>query len=73
MGKLKIEMIAAGTKDGKERAEKNIENAGGRIGKLRYSSLGVFQITAQNSNENPSWSGSFDTDNRRKSASVTFL
>lgn len=71
LGKLKIEMIAAATKDGKDRAEKIVENAGGQIGKLRYSSLGVFQITAQNSNENPSWSGSFDTDNKRKSASVT--
>ncbi len=71
LGKLKIEMIAAATKDGKVRAEKIVENAGGAIGKLRYSSLGVFQITAQNSNENPSWSGAFDTDNKRKSASVT--
>lgn len=71
LGKLKIEMIAAATKDGKQRAEKIIENAGGKIAKLRYSSLGVFQITAQNSNESSSWSGSFDTDNKRKSASVT--
>ena len=71
LGKLKIEMIAAATKDGRTRAEKIVENAAGKLGSLRYSSLGIFQITAPNTNEDPSWSGAFDTSSRKKSASVT--
>ncbi len=71
LGKLKIEMIAAATKDGYTRAEKIVENAAGSLGSLRYSSLGIFQITAPNTDINPSWSGTFDTFSRKKSASVT--
>lgn len=71
LGKLKLEMIAAATKDGRIRAEKIIENAGGHLANLRYSSLGVFQITAPNTNDNPSWSGEFNTSSRKKVAAVT--
>ena len=41
-------MIANATKDGRVRAEKVVENAGGRLAKLRYSNVGVFQITQPN-------------------------
>jgi hypothetical protein len=71
LGKLKLEMIAAATKDGRARAERIVENAGGRLGRLRYSSLGVFQITVPNSSADFSWAGAFDVTSKRKTASVT--
>lgn len=71
LGELKIKMIAEGTQDGRLRAEKIAENAGGKIGSLRYSALGVFQINVPNSSTEASWQGAFDTSSRRKSASVT--
>ena len=71
LGELKLEMIAAATKDGRERAERIVSNAGGVLGPLRYSSLGVFQITAPNSSADFSWSGAFDVTSKRKTASVT--
>jgi uncharacterized protein len=71
LGELKLEMIAAATKDGRARAERIVENAGSRLGPLRYSSLGVFQITRPNSSAEFSWAGAYDTSSKRKSASVT--
>ena len=68
---LKIEMVAAAAKDAHERAEKIVENAGGRLGKLRQASMGVFQITAQHSSEEFSWRGTYNTNSRRKTATVT--
>lgn len=71
LGELKLEMIATATKDGRERAERIVSNAGGVLGPLRYSSLGVFQITSPNSSADFSWSGAFDVTSKRKTASVT--
>jgi hypothetical protein len=48
------------------------QNSGARIGKLRNSSLGVFQITAKNSGTGSySYDGAFDTSSRSKTASIT--
>lgn len=71
IGDLKIAMIAEATKDGTLRAQQIANNATGKIGNLRYSSLGVFNIARPNSNTETSWAGSFDTSSRRKTASVT--
>jgi uncharacterized protein len=71
LGELKIAMIAAATKDGRIRAQKIAENAGGSLGALRSSTLGVFQITAPNSSADFSWEGAFNTASKRKTASVT--
>lgn len=68
---LKIAMVAEATRDARQRAEKIAENAGGTLGKLRSATLGVFQITAQNSSEEYSWRGNFNTGSRRKTAAVT--
>jgi uncharacterized protein len=68
---LKIELLAAAAKDAKNRADKIAENAGGDLGKLRSASMGVFQITAQNSNEEFSYGGSFNTASKQKTASIT--
>jgi uncharacterized protein len=68
---LKIEMVAAATQDAHDRAQKIVDHAGGRLGDLRRAVLGVFQITAQNSSEEFSWRGNYNTASRRKTATVT--
>jgi hypothetical protein len=68
---LKIEMISKATEDARIRAEKIAENSGGKIGKLSSAKMGVFQITGQNSKEDYSWGGTFNTTSREKTASIT--
>ena len=68
---LKLELLAEAAKDAKARAEKMAENAGGDLGRLRSASMGVFQITAQNSNEEYSYGGTFNTASKAKTASIT--
>jgi len=71
LAELKIEMIAEATKDANTRAKKIAENAGSGVGRLKNADMGVFQITAQNSAEEYSWGGSFNTSSKRKTATIT--
>ena len=41
------------------------------LGKLDRSNMGVFQIVGQNSDEDYSWGGSFNTSSKEKTASIT--
>ncbi|RKS53563.1 hypothetical protein BC962_1815 [Gillisia mitskevichiae] len=68
---LKIEMISKATEDARLRAEKIAENSGGNLGDLNNASMGVFQITGQNSGEDYSWSGAYNTQDKKKTASIT--
>jgi hypothetical protein len=68
---LKIEMISKATEDARIRAEKISEYSGGKIGDLISAKMGVFQITGQNSKEDYSWGGTFNTSAREKTASIT--
>jgi len=68
---LKIEMISKATEDARLRAEKIAEFSGGELGKLESAKMGIFQITGQNSNENFSWGGTFNTSSKEKTASIT--
>ncbi len=68
---LKIEMLAAATKDGHLRADKIAENADAKIGNLSNAEMGIFQITGQNSTEDYSWGGAFNTSSKNKTASIT--
>lgn len=68
---LKIEMISKATEDARMRAERIAENSGGSLGELNNAGMGVFQITGQNSGEDYSWSGSFNTQDKKKTASIT--
>jgi len=68
---LKIEMISKATEDARLRAEKISENSGGRLGKLKDARMGVFQITGQNSGEDFSWGGIFNTSDKNKTATIT--
>ncbi len=68
---LKIEMISRATKDARTRAEKIAEYSGGKLGKLISAKMGIFQITGQNSTENYSWGGTYNTSSKNKTASIT--
>ncbi len=68
---LKIDLISQATEDARIRAEKIAENAGGKLGELVSARMGVFQITGQNSTENYSWGGTFNTMDKEKTASIT--
>jgi hypothetical protein len=46
---LKVEMLAAATRDAKARAAEMAKNAGSSIGRLRGARMGVFQVTPSNS------------------------
>lgn len=68
---LKIEMLAAAAKDARNRAEAISQNAGGKLGKLKNASMGVFQITAPNSSdEDYTWGGAFNTSSKTKCATI---
>ena len=71
LSELKLKMISQATKDATNRAEKIAENAGSSLGKLKNADMGVFQIVAQNSSEDYSWGGSFNTSSKKKKANVT--
>jgi len=68
---LKIELLSEATKDGFNRAAKIAENAEGTAGKMKNASMGVIQITGQNSTEDYSWDGAFNTKAKNKTAAVT--
>ena len=71
LSELKIQMVAEATKDARTRAEQVAKNAKGKLGNLRYSNLGVFQIVAPNSSEEITWDGTFNRLSKRKTAMVT--
>lgn len=71
LAQLKLKMIESATKDAKERASKIATNASGNIGALVKADMGVIQITGQNSSEDYSWGGSFNTSDKNKTASIT--
>ncbi|WP_194975448.1 SIMPL domain-containing protein [Aquiflexum lacus] len=68
---LKIEMISKATEDARLRAERIAENSGSKLGRLISANMGIFQITGQNSTEDYSWGGTFNTSSKEKSASIT--
>ncbi|MDD7915884.1 SIMPL domain-containing protein [Polaribacter ponticola] len=68
---LKVEMISKATADARARAEKIAENSGGNLGVLISAKMGIFQITGQNSKEEYSWGGTFNTSSKEKTASIT--
>lgn len=68
---LKIEMISRATADARQRAEIIATNSGGKLGELVSAKMGIFQITGQNSNEEYSWGGTYNTSSKKKTASIT--
>ena len=68
---LKIEMISRATENARLRAEKIAVNSGANLGELSTAKMGIFQITGQNSNEDYSWGGVYNTSSKNKTASIT--
>jgi len=68
---LKLSLVSKATKDARERAEKIAEESGSHIDKLTTAQMGIIQITGQNSGEDYSWGGAYNTSSREKTASIT--
>jgi hypothetical protein len=61
----KLDALAAATADARRRAEILVKGLGGHLGRMRASSLGVYQITPRNSTEISDY-GVNDTSSRLK-------
>ncbi|MFM2135108.1 MAG: hypothetical protein RL021_508 [Bacteroidota bacterium] len=68
---LKLDLLAKAAADARKRAQTIAENSGTAISGVRKATMGVFQITGQNSNEDYSYGGVFNTGSREKTASIT--
>lgn len=68
---IKMDLLARASADAKTRAETIAKNAGSSLGKLKKATMGVFQITGKNSNEDYSYGGAFNTSSRNKTGSIT--
>jgi len=71
LNEVKMELLGKASADAKARAETIAGNAGSRLGKLKKATMGVFQITGKNSNEDYSYGGAFNTSSRNKTGSIT--
>jgi len=71
LNELKIDLLAKASEDAKTRAETIARNSGGSLGGIKKATMGVFQITGKNSNEDYSYGGAFNTSSREKTASIT--
>lgn len=68
---LKLDLLAKAAADARKRAQTIADNSGTSISGVRKATMGVFQITGQNSNEDYSYGGVFNTGSREKTASIT--
>ena len=64
-------MLKDASEDARNRAKVIAEGGASSLGKLQHSSMGVFQIVGQNSDEDYSWGGSFNTTSKLKTATIT--
>lgn len=64
-------MISKATEDARLRAKNISKYSGGDLSNLESAKMGIFQITGQNSGEDYSWGGTFNTSSRDKTASIT--
>jgi hypothetical protein len=71
LAELKIKMLSSATEDARSRAEAIATNSKSSLGKLKKADMGIFQITAQNSSEEYTYGGVFNTSSKNKTASVT--
>lgn len=68
---LKHEILKEATEDARVRAETIAQNAGSDLKKLVKTNMGVFQIVAQNSSEEFSSGGTYNTSSKNKTITVT--
>ncbi len=68
---LKLDVIEQATKDARERAQRIADQSGGKLKKVKKATIGVFQITGANTDEEFTAGGSFNTSSRLKKARIT--
>lgn len=69
---LKLDLIDKASKNAMDRINIIAANSNAKLGKLKNSSLGVFQITARNSGTSDySYDGAFNTSSYAKTATIT--
>jgi len=68
---LKLDLLAKAAEDAKKRADIIAKNTDGRLAGVNRASMGIFQITGQNSDEDYSYGGTFNTSSKNKTASIT--
>ncbi len=71
LGDLKVGLLAKASEDGRKRAETIAQHAKAGLGNVKKATMGVFQITGQNENEDFSYGGAFNTSNINKTATIT--
>lgn len=72
LNEVKLDLIQKATDNAKQRIDIMAAGTGSQVGKLLSASLGVFQITAQNSGSGEyTYDGAFDTSSRYKTANIT--
>jgi hypothetical protein len=68
---IKMDLLAKASADGKQRSEIIAKNAGSSLGKLKKATLGIFQITGKNTDEDYTYGGAFNTSSLNKTGSIT--
>lgn len=71
MGDLKLQMLSEAAADARERARQIASHSGAKLGTLKSSGMGVFQILGRHSNEDYTWGGVYNTSEKEKTASIT--
>jgi hypothetical protein len=71
LAEVKMDLLARASADAKARAQTIAKNAGSGLGKLKKATMGIFQITGKNSNEDYSYGGAFNTASNNKTGSIT--
>ncbi len=71
LNELKIDLLAKASEDAYLRATTIAKSSAAGLSKLKKATMGVFQITGKNNNEEYSYGGSFNTASRQKTASIT--
>lgn len=71
LDELKKQMLQEAAEDARDRASVIAKGGDASLGSLQKSNMGTFQIVGLYSNEDYSWGGSFNTESKVKTASVT--
>ncbi|RZK17213.1 MAG: SIMPL domain-containing protein [Flavobacterium sp.] len=71
LNQVKMELLGKASADARARAETIAKNAGSSLGELKKATMGIFQITGKNTNEDYSYGGAFNTSNKYKTGSIT--
>ncbi len=67
---LKVDLLAKASKDAYDRANAIAKNSNSSVKRLRKATMGVFQVTGQNSNEAYTATGTLNTVSKTKTASI---